>query len=434
MPVRFRILLLALLAALVPVAGLAQDPSPPDQGLSGTVEGTFAPIKLALPVAEADAASRTVAEEIRQTVWDDLEFSGFFDLVDPRLYNLVSTETRPGSVPHEEWRSIGSESLALMRVSVESGRISLTAWVYVHEGEELLFSRRYGGDMGIKRRIAHSLANDLILQFAGAQGQAMTRIAFVSRHGDKNSEIYLMDYDGRDIRRLTTSNTINLSPAWSPDAKRLSYVSWREKRPDIYIMDDTGQRTMVPAMKAELNTSPDWSPDGNRLVYTSDAPGNAELYVVDLKTRRNTRLTRNPGIDTSPAFSPNGREIAFTSDRSGNPQVYLMDSDGLNTRRISRSGSYNESPAWSPKGDKLAYVSRIRGQFEIVILELATGTLQQVTSGPGHKENPRWSPDGRYLVYSGNASGTYQIYTVQADGRNARQLTRGPASVTPDWR
>jgi TolB protein len=419
-----------LLALGLAATALAQDPETPR--LTGEVTGEgFTRIRIAVPDPDAPPSAAGVALEIARTVRADLEFSGFFDVVDPSLYELIP-ESPPDAVPHEDWESINADAVVVSRLSAPDDRIDLRAWLHDNPSQSVLMGRRYGGQTDQVRLIAHQLSDDLVKQYTGRAGVARTRIAFVSRH-ESGSELYLMDYDGQRVRRLTTTGTINLSPAWSPDANRLAFVSWRENRPDIYFMDRAGTLTRTPVVVGELNSAPDWSPDGNRIVYSSDAEGNSELYVLDLSTGSNTRLTRTAAIETSPAFSPNGREIAFTSDRSGSPQIYVMDAEGLNTRRLSFKGSYNDSAAWSPRGDRMAYASNVDGSFQIALLDLTTGEINLLTRGRYHNENPRWSPDGRHLVFSSNRTGTYDLYTMAADGSDVRRLTRGTNSITPDW-
>ena len=409
---------------------LAQQPSPPR--ITGVVTGEgFTPIRIALPSPDAPATAAGPAREIIETVRDDLRFAGFFDVVDPSLYPLVPA-AKGDAVPHDDWRSIGADSVVLSRVTVQQDRIDLEARLHDNASRAVVFARRYGGATDLARRVAHQLADDLVRHFTGRSGAALSRIAFCSKHGD-GKEIYLMDYDGRRLRRLTTSGTLNLSPAWSPDGEHLAFVSWRSGRPAIFVMDDDGRTTRVATAGGDLNSAPAWSPDGRKIVYNSDADGNSELYVVELATGRNTRLTHTAGIETSPAFSPNGREIAFTSDRSGSPQVYIMDAEGLNARRVSSEGNFNDSASWSPQGDRLAYVSRRDGRFDVVVLNLVTGALSRLTHGEGSNEDPRWAGDGRHLVFASNRSGAWQIYTVAADGTGVRQLTRGSDSYTPDW-
>jgi TolB protein len=414
----------SLLLLLIASLAMAQDPP---QRLEGLVESdAYSRVHIAV------AASGEKGEEIAEIVRDDLEFSGFFDVVDPGLYSLVPP-AEAGVERYEDWISIGADALVRIHAEMAGLRIDLQARLYDNASTSMLFARRYGGSEDLLRLAAHRLSDDLVKHYAGENaGVSMTRIAFSSKHGE-GKEIYLMDYDGRRIRRITTTGTINITPAWSPTGDELAYVSWRGRQPSVYVMNSQGELGTLKTVGGELSAAPDWSPDGRKLVYSSDIDGNTELYVLDRATGRNSRLTRHPAIDTAPAFSPNGREIAFTSDRTGTPQIYLMDAEGLNVRRISWSGSYNDSAAWSPNGDRLAYASRIDGRFEIVVLDIAEDRVARLTWGEGNNENPRWSPDGRHIVFSSNRTGTYDIYTMRADGSDVRRLTRGGNCFTPDW-
>jgi TolB protein len=425
------VLLFLLLAACAPLAtprAHAQQGGEPD--VTGVVQGEgFTRIRLAVPGAEAAANAASAAREITDALRADLDFSGYFEIVDPALYPLAATSTE--KTAREKWLSVGAAALCVNRVSLSGDRIELRAQLHDTQHGALLFDRRYGGAADLARRLAHQLADDIVKHFTGRPGVALTRISFTSRFG-KGKEIYLMDYDGQRVRRLTTTNTINITPAWSPDGERLAFVSWRDGKPGIYFLDSNGKLARVPTNAAQLNSSPDWSPDGRRIVYTSIADGNAEIFLLDLAAGTNRRLTRSPAIDTSPAWSPNGREIAFTSDRGGSPQIYTRDVDGGNVRRVSLEGTYNDSAAWSPRGDKLLYASRLEGKFQIVVLDIATQSLRQITRA-GNNENPRWSPDGRHIVFASDRAGSYDIYTMRADGTGARRLTQAGDAWTPDW-
>jgi TolB protein len=436
MPARFPFLfLLFLLAALSSVPALAQEP--PGR-IDETIEGKgFTKIAIAVPDARAAGGTDRLARELVETVRADLDFSGYFDVVSPALYGMVasspSARNVQNGVPYEAWREIGAAGLALTEVTLAAGKLDVQARVHDAPTKTLVLARRYGGSQDAVRRLGHQIADDIVKAFTGQTGISLSRITFVSGHKDAK-EVYLMDYDGQRIRRITTSGVLNLSPAWSPDAHKIAFVSWRGHRPGIQVLDDTGKSLRVKTAAGELTSAPEWSPDGRRLVYTSSVDGNAELYVTEVESGRTTRLTRSPAIDTSPSFSPNGREIAFTSDRGGSPQIYLMDAEGLNVRRVSFDSSYADSPAWSPDGSKLAYAARYEGRFDVVVLDMASGKVTRLTRGEGNNENPRWSPDGRHLVFASSRTGTYDIYTMRADGSDVRRHTKGGDAFMPDWR
>jgi TolB protein len=424
----------AAAAALLTLVSHAVPAEEPPRGITGVVTGEgITRIRIAIPPPGTDhRGADDVASEIATTLRDDLDFTGFFDVIDPALYPRAEG-ARGETARHEDWLAIGADALVHTRLRVQGERVDLEAWLHDNPSATVLLARRYGGKVELARRVAHQLADDVVRHYKGmSAGLALTRIAFVSAHG-KGKELYVMDYDGRRVRRLTTTGTLNLSPAWSPDGSELAFVSWRGRQPGVYVISSEGKLGHLPTVGGELSTAPDWSGDGTRLAYTSDVDGNTELYVLDRSTGRNRRLTFNPAIDTAPAFSPNGREIAFTSDRGGSPQIYVMDADGLNVRRLSWEGNYNDSAAWAPGGDRLAFASRIEGRFQLIVLDLSTGKQTQLTRGGANHENPRWSPGGRHLVFSSDRAGSYDIYTMRDDGTDVRRLTRGRASFTPDW-
>ena len=243
-----------------------------------------------------------------------------------------------------------------------------------------------------------------------------------------------MDYDGQRIRRLTTTSTINITPAWSPDGDELAFVSWRGRQPGVYVMSTEGELGAPDTVGGELSSAPDWSPDGRTLVYSADVDGNTEIYVLDRAGGRNTRLTHNPAIDTAPAYSPNGREIAFTSDRSG------LAADLHHGRRGAQ-----RAPRLLER--QLQRLRRLVAQRRPPGLRLAhRRPLRDRRARPVHR--PRDAADlgrgqqrepalvARTAATSSSpptAAGTYDIYTMRADGADVRRLTRGGNCFTPDW-
>jgi TolB protein len=422
----------ALLVACVSITARAQaEPPPKPEGLSGVISGSgFTKIKIAIPDPAAEPALLETAKELGQTLRDDLAYSGYFDVIDPALYPLAATSHEANA--EARFASLGANALVDGKVFVSGGRVDFRAHLANTNPATTLFDRRYGGPSDLARRVAHQVADDIVQQLTGQSGIALTWIAFVSKHGT-GKEVYMMDYDGQRLRRITTTNSISLMPTWSPVAQRLAYMSWRTGPPSIDILESDGRIARAPTAGGTMNISPDWSPDGRKIVYASNASGNSEIYILDLSTSRSVRLTNSPAIDTSPSWSPKGREIAFTSDRSGSPQIYIMDAEGLNPRRLTTRDEYADAAAWSPKGDKLAYATRHDGRFDIAVIDVASGATALLTHGEGNNENPRWSPDGRHIVFASSRAGSYDLYTMRADGSEVRRLTRGGDCFTPDW-
>ncbi len=443
---KFAALAAALCATLVPAgpARTQEETSPPavavpegfDPGVPTIrIEGEARrKIPIAIPKLEADGVDgRTgeIAETIRRVVRDDLDFSGYFHIVPEEYHNLIP-DGGGRRINYKEWLGIGAEALLVGRVDLESPSVVFEGRVYDTTEKRMVVGKKYRGEIELQRLVAHKLSNEIIRQYTGETGVAMTRITYVSQVGDAK-EIFVMDYDGARRKKISATGSINLSPSWSPDATRIAFVSYRSAGPELVILDNKGNLQLAFPQGGELNSAPAWSPDGRLLAFSSSRDGNAEIYTLRISDRRLTRLTRNEAIDTSPAWSPNGREIAFTSDRSGSPQIYIMDAEGSNVRRLTFELSYCDAASWSPRGDAIAFAARVPGGFDIFVKNLLSGELRQLTRETNINEWPRWSPDGRHIVFASNRTGGFDIYTMDFDGSRQRRLTRGGSNFSPSW-
>ena len=282
------------------------------------------------------------------------------------------------------------------------------------------------------RRLAHTIADEVVFQFTGEAGIADTRIAYVNaRAGAK--EIALVDYDGASPTALTANQSINLSPAWSPDARSLAFTSYMRGYPYLYRLFAFERRPVqLLAGYLGINTSPSWSPDGRSVALTLSKDGNPEIYLLTIATGAFRRLTTHPGIDTEPTWSPTGRQIAFVSDRSGSAQVYVMDAEGANVRRLTQAG-FNTQPRWSPKGDTIVYTSR-QGAHDLWAVGPDGSNLRQLTSGGGDSESASWAPNGRHLVFHSSRLRGSALFTMLADGTEQKALPRGEGNASsPSW-
>ena len=298
--------------------------------------------------------------------------------------------------------------------------------------------KRYVGSPEVVRHMVHRLADEIVFHYTGEQGIARSQIAFVSER-DGAKELFVMDYDGYNRRRLTFDVSLNLAPAWSPDRRRLAFVSYRKGNdPRIEELDlITGARRPLVAFPG-LNITPEWSPSGEELAFATSKDGNSEIYKVDKYGKRFERLTDHGAADLAPTWSPTGRELAFTSDRGGTPQIYLMSADGTNVRPLTyrdQQGSYNTAAAWSPKGDWIAYVCRDeRRILKLCLISPDGQQWRQLTTGSSNDESPAWSADGRHVAFSSTRNGRRDIYMINTDGTGLERLTTGGTSnEDPAW-
>jgi TolB protein len=435
--------LLPLRAALL-VAGAtsfaaAQTPAPATTPQGGVIvitgpSGRRMPVAVPPLLAPGVAALQSkVSDPFTATLRADLDYSTALVVTDarndPAGSRDISTPEAAG-----RWLSTGAEILVDTRGDVAGDRVSVEARVYDLKSRKIIFGRRYSGGVTFVERIAHTLANDILKELTGQPGMFLSTILFVSdRDGARSKELYGMDFDGRNPRRLTSHHSLVLNP--DARAGKVVFTSYVKLYPQLWLMaaDGSGQHQVPTGL--ELNASPALSPDASQIAFSGSSKGNPDIYVVPAAGGTPRRLTATRALEASPDWSPTGRQILYTSDQTGTPQIWVMDVEGTNQRRMTFAGNWNDEGAWSPKGDKIAFACRNEGDFNICVMDFATGNTVQLTS-EGSNDHPSWSPDGTKIAYQSRrgGSGGYQVYTMDAtDGKNKRQLTTGGSNMQPVW-
>lgn len=365
----------------------------------------------------------------------DLSQSGRFDPLDDR--DMVSHPTRPADVDFQDWQILEVDVLVIGRMLEEGpNRYTVIFQLFdVLRGEPLLGYRLTStGDEGELRAAGHRIADMIFEALTGIRGVFGTQIAYVSQEGKGENSLFRLivsDADGANQHIIVESFEPLMSPSWSPDGRKLAYVSFEREQSAIYIQTlRTGTRDRVSA-RAGINGAPVFSPDGRMLALAlSGVQGNLDIYILDLATQVLTRLTRNAAIDTEPTWAPDGESVYFTSARSGGPQVYRVETRfGAPVERVTFEGSYNARPRVSPDGSQLAVIHRVRDDYRIALVDPDTGVTQVLSNG-SLDESPSFAPNGAQIIYATREQGVGVLSSVSTDGRIHRQI----ASVAGDVR
>jgi len=165
---------------------------------------------------------------------------------------------------------------------------------------------------------------------------------------DKNMELFVADWNGKNAKRLTVNKSIDISPSWNPKTgRKIAFVSDRSGSQQIYIMDSDGTNVERIINEGGDAENPTWSPDGQFIAFAWKKPAtHYDIYIHDFVTGRNSQLTHDAGDNERPSWAPDGRHIVFASTRNGRSQIYSILANGQKLRQLTRNGS-NEGPAWS---------------------------------------------------------------------------------------
>jgi Tol biopolymer transport system component len=269
-------------------------------------------------------------------------------------------------------------------------------------------------------------------------------IAFVRTSEDAGADIYLMEPNGSDIRRITDHPDADVEPAWAPDGTRLAFTRADDTYPvygEIYTVSSRGgNATRITSDFTEAD-SPTWSPDGTKLAFRGCCGD--EIFVVELADAAVTQLSHEATDGASgayrPAWSPTGTEIAYAGIRydeateTDSEALYLTNLDGDGIRRLTPDFFFDGRMSWSPGGSRLAFAGRTAGDdvSDIYVVGADGSNLTRVMEGA---VGPAWSPDGTKIAFSSTRDGDSEIYVMAPDGSDVTQLTHNALHDSdPAW-
>ena len=363
-------------------------------------KGSDNPYRIAIvPFEGSDKSVSTMVDIIKA----DLIRSGeFFSLSEETLLSIPKTID---DIKPSEWKLLNIDFIVIGKV-INEDDISLKASYEIYDvnKKSKIRSSTVYGIPGKLRQLAHYISDGIYESVTGMKGISATKILYVNEVRDGlqiNYILYVADADGSNEAVLLKSNEPIISPAWSPDSKKIAYVSFETGMAKVFIQDiGTGKRELVLINDNQVS-SPAWSPDGKLLSLTLYQDGNAEIYILNLANKNLTRLTKHYSIDTESSWSTKGTKILFTSGRSGSPQLYEIDLTKLNAKpsRLTFEGNYNAKGSYLPNDEGIIFVHRSKDQFQIALKYLNENFIRPLTESK-MDESPSVSPNGNVIVYA----------------------------------
>ena len=346
-------------------------------------------------------------------------------------------------INYSDWRLINADFLLLTSVIDSNSGIEARYEIFdVRKKSKIRSSKVYGVSNNV-RQLSHYVSDGIYEAITGIQGVASTKILYVSQSNDVDTtyRLYVADADGVNEQLLVKSPEPIISPAWSPDSKKVAYVSFETGIANVYIQDiSTGERQSIiekrclTCISNEQISSPSWSPDGKYLSLTLYQDGNAEIYIYNLQKRNLTRLTNHYSIDTESQWSPDGRKLMFTSGRSGSPQLYELDLRKLNKKpkRLTFEGNYNAKGSYLPGGEGIVFVHRSSDKFQIAIKYFEDNFVIPLTDAK-MDESPSVSPNGNVIIYAISEQNNDILAGVTLSGAKFRLPSAKGQVREPAW-
>lgn len=377
-------------------------------------------------------------DTLRAIVQRDLDFSDRFELLAlPPSTGLPSDAFRPGLAPpplnYQLYRTLGASygvELAagpggtLVRVhDVTAGTVRKETTVPLPDPMDPAF-----------RLAAHRLSDEIVRWITGTPGIAASRLALVV-----DRRVWRIDSDGGDFAPVTGANEEALSPAWSPDGRKIAFTLFSGGRGSIAVIDlASNARVTVTTTNQFLNLTPMFSPDGHTLAFARSSEEGTDIFTADVAQNCCVqRLTVGRYADNlSPTYAPDGRRIAFVSTRAGLPQIYAMAADGTDQELLAPfdygvTGSSN-APEWSPDGARVVFHREVDRSPQLFLLDVSSGRVRQLTSA-GRNEDATWAPDGRHLAFVSDRSGRRQLWVIDVESGRIRQLSTSGSARLPAW-
>lgn len=363
-------------------------------------------------------------QDVAGIISANLERSGRFDPLAER--DLLARPHEGSQVKFRDWRLLGAPNLVVGKVSAEGNFYNVQFQLFDVYREKQQIGYTFKVKETELRKIAHRISDIIYETLTGEKGAFSTRIAYITSKLWRTDNVryyalYVADIDGHNAELVLRSREPIMSPSWSPDGRKLAYVSFEQRRPVIIVQDIfSAQRERISAFKG-INGAPAWSPDGKRMAMSLSKDGNSELYIMHVASGRLQRLTHHHGIDTEPAWSPDGEQLVFTSDRGGRPQIYQISVHGGKPKRITFEGRYNARASYSPDGSKITFINGENNRFRVATLELETGIMQILTDSR-LDESPSFAPNGSMVIYATEHLNRGVLAAVSVDGRVQQRI------------
>tara|TARA_E500000178_G_scaffold345287_1_gene394893 strand:+ start:527 stop:1849 length:1323 start_codon:yes stop_codon:yes gene_type:complete len=406
-------------------------------------KGVIEPIPVAITKFNYESVKEKIlSNNIFEVISNDLNSSGLFRKISNKAF-LQNEEEVFFQPLFKDWSLIDANLIISGKIKINGEKLFINIKLWDVYREKLILSKKIEGKNNKNWRVlAHIVSNLIYERITGEKGYFDTRLVYIAEKKNANNitkKIAIMDYDGKNHEYLTNGQNLVITPRFSPDGKKIAYLSFSKKKPTVYLLDIITKKEKTLGDFSGMSFAPRFSPDGKKITFSLTKKGSSNIFVQDLNNNNIIQITKNRHINTSPSFSPDNKSLVFSSDRSGKQNLYIKKVDNSmreKAKRISYGEGNYATPAWSPRGDYIAFTKTYRNEFYIGLIK-QDGSGERIISKGYLTESPSWSPNGRTLVFNKitkkNNRLISSIFTIDITGNLEKKLVTPDEASDPDW-
>lgn len=405
------------------------------------------------------AKAKKLNAKLYKAIKHNLKYASFFQLLSSRAFLenslLLDSKPKPYSSTgflFKNWSKIGADFLIRGDVFFKKGLFVFRVFIYNVNKADKLFAKEYKlTRLNEIELLADTFSNDLVYNITKKRGMYFSKIVASYRSVHRYKEIYTMDWDGKNKKRITFHRNLAISPSWSWNKKQLLYTAFpfhvkaRQRNPDLFIYNLKTKKQKILSYYKGVNSGGVFTPNDKKVILSrTNDKGGSYLVEIFSKTGKLSRYLLNKSsssLNVEPAISPDGKWLAYSSNKAGREMLYVMNLKNKKSKRLTFAGRYNSSPSWSPDSKTLAFAGYSKGHYDIFTISKKGGQLKRLTSMRkksgrwANNEDPSFSPDGQMIVFSSNKTGFKHLYIMRSsDGGGLRAITSGPGSYErPKW-
>jgi TolB protein len=391
-------------------------------------------------------AQKTAASELVKLIRNDFSFyQKKFFIVEAAPNNTV---TRPAT-NFDYWNSKGVRYLGTVSVDKNADGMKVTILFEDIKNKKTIYNASAVMSLTNMRSTGHEMSNNVYRSIVGKDSIFTSKIIFISDRNTRGrktvKEVYMMDFDGKNVTQVTSHGGIVISPSLSQDGRYLVYSlisnNAKKRNNDLYLMDMRTKDAQVISSKEGVNSGAIFLSGGKKIALTLTVSGNAEIYEMNLDTKELRKITNHFAADVDPSITADGNLMTFLSDRAGKAMIYTMDprSTETNVKRISFVGQFNATPRFSPDGKEIVFSSWLDNSFDLFRISSDGQGLSRLTKDFGSNEDPTYSNDGEFIAFTSQrvlsrTKADQNIYIMDRDGGILGAITSGFGNcISPRW-